>query len=277
MQANDQFTAPLFPVLKFLLGAWKSILAGGVGGAVLAAGYLAVTAPQYEASALISMAQVPATGNANNTNAGPSIASVEDPTFLIERLKMPSTYTPAAIAACGMGQTGMPAEAMSRLIDVTRPRSVGSVIVIRVRKESPQLATQCVNGLFEMIREQQAAMVKPVEEDLQGALVDLEARLSAKQGDHEKAERQGLYQSVFLAKRDELLFLNQQIYTLRRATRRMTPTTLVSPIYARANPVAPQRSLVVIAATLAGLFGGLLLAAGFREAARWRVSAGRGL
>lgn len=277
MQANDQFAVPLFPVLKLLRAAWKSILAGGVGGAALAVGYLAVTAPQYEASALISMAQVPAVGNANGNNAGAVIANIEDPALLIERLKMPSTYTPAAIAACGMGKAGIPAEGMSRLIGITRPRSVGSVIMVRVRKESPQLATQCVSGLFEMVLAQQAAMVKPVEEDLQVALADLEARLSAKQGDLEKAERQGQYQSVFLAKRDELLFLNQQIYTLRRATRSMTPTTLVSPIYARANPVLPQRSLVLIAAIMAGLFGGLLLAVGLREVARWRANAGAGL
>lgn len=275
MQANDQFGALLFPVLKLLCAAWKSILAGSVGGAALAAGYLAVTAPQYEASALISMAQVPATGNASSNSAAISIANIEDPAFLIERLKMHTTYTPAAIAACGMGQGGTPAEAMSGLIRTILPRGVGSAILIMVRKESPQLATQCVNGLFEMIRAQQAAMVKSVEEDQQGALVDLEARLSAISGELEKAERLGLHQLVFLARREELLFLNQQLYTLRRDTRRMKPTTLVSPIYAGAKPVAPQRSLVLIAATLAGLFGGLLLAAG-RRAARWRANVGGG-
>lgn len=273
MSANVLFLAPPLPLLKLLRSAWKTILAGGIVGVVLAGGYLAVSPPQYEARALISMAQIPVAGNASNGSVS-TVTNIEDPVFLIERLKVPSTYTPEAIAACGMGKAEMPAEEVAGLIRAILPRSVGSVILIKVRRESPQLAAQCVNGLFEMIRAQQAEKVKPMEDDLKGALADLEARHSSKQGDLDKAEKQGLYQSVFLAKRDELLFLSQQIYTLRRATQRMMPTALVSPIYAGANPVAPQRSLVLIVATLVGLFGGLLLAVGFREAAHWSVNGG---
>jgi capsular polysaccharide biosynthesis protein len=261
MQANDQFAAPpLRPVLKLLRSAWKVILAGGLGGAALATGYLAVAVPQYEASAMISMAQVPVISNVNINATLVPVANIEEPAFLIERLKMPSTYTPATLEACGMGQSDVAAEAMSRMVVATRSRAVSSVIVISARRESPQLARQCVNGLFEMIRAQQAALAKPIENDLQVELANFRARLAATQGDLEKVERQGLYQSVFLARREELTFLNQQILTLSQVTHRMKPATLSAPIYASANRVAPKRLLVLIAATLAGLFGGLLLA-----------------
>ena len=277
MQIIDQPAPPLFPVVQLLRAAWKTVLAGGFCGAVFAAGYLAVTPPQYEATALISMAQISAAGNVGNSGAL-AIINIEDPAFLIERLKVPSTYTSEAIAACEADQAGMPAEEMAGLVRAIMPRSAGAVILIKTRRESPQLATQCVSALFEMIRSQQAAMVMPVEEDLRGTLADLEARLSAKQSDLEKAERQGQgqYQSIFLAKRDELLFLNQQIYMLHRAIRTITPTTLTAPVYTRTNPVAPQRSLVLIAATLAGLFIGLLLAAAVHNIANGRMDAGRG-
>ena len=175
MSANVLFLAPPLPLLKLLRSAWKTILAGGIVGVVLAGGYLAVSPPQYEARALISMAQIPVAGNASNGSVS-TVTNIEDPVFLIVRLKVPSTYTPEAIAACGMGKAEMPAEEVAGLIRAILPRSVGSVILIKVRRESPQLAAQCVNGLFEMIRAQQAEKVKPMEDDLKGALADLEAR-----------------------------------------------------------------------------------------------------
>lgn len=262
MQANDQFAAPLLlPVLKLLRSAWKVILAGGLGGAALATGYLAVAVPEYEASAMISMAQVPTISNVNvnvNTTLVP-VANIEEPAFLIERLRMPSTYTKAALEACGLGQSDVDAEAMSRMVVANRPRAVNLMIAISVRRDSPQLARQCVNGLFEMIRAQQAALAKPIEDDLQVELANFTARLSATRGDLEKTEKQGLYQSVFLARREELAFLNQQILTLSQVASRIRPATLSAPVHVNSSRVGPKRLLVLIAATLAGLFGGLLL------------------
>lgn len=262
--------AQWFPALKALRNGWKIIVAGVALGALIGAGSMLVMPSVFQATAMISMAQVP---SLNNDRSSPVIAvsNIEEPAFLLERLKIPSTYTPAAIEGCRLIASNMDAESMVRMISVGIPRSVGSVAILRIRAGTPEAAAQCATSLFEMIRIQQETMIKPLELDLQHALSALEKRLSDVQSEMRRAEKEGRYETFFFAKRDELLFLNQQIYALRRGIQRILPTQIVAPVYSPSGPVSPQSVLVLSAATLAGLFLGLLIV-GVREYAGCRTA-----
>ncbi|WP_281661948.1 hypothetical protein [Microvirgula aerodenitrificans] len=260
----------LFPFLKFVRDRWKIIATGAVLGTLVGIGILFTLPPMFEATAAISMAQVPRAGN-GGTEPVPAFYNIEEPAVLIERLKLPSTYSEMALAVCRPpAPEAMTPEAMVRMVSVGVPRSANSVAVIRIRRDSPQTAEKCANALFEMIRSQQEAMAAPVEQDLQYAVVALEARLAEGQNELNRAEKKGRYQTLFFAKRDELLFLNQQIYSLHRAIQRITPAYLIAPVYASPSPVSPPCSLILTATTLAGFLLGFLMA-GFRELSRWHT------
>lgn len=274
MQKKNQNTtsselAQLFPVLRALRNGWKFIVAGGVLGSLIGVFSTVITPPVFQATAMISMAQVPGVSTDRNSPAI-AVSNVEAPALLLERLKIPSTYTPAAIDGCRLIASDMNAEFMVDMITGGVPRSDNSVAILRIRAGTPEAAAKCANSLFEMIRIQQESMIKPLELDLQQALSALEKRLSEVQSEMHRAEKKGRYETFFFAKRDELLFLNQQIYVLRRGIQRILPAKLVAPIYSSSTPVSPQRALVLTAATLAGLFLGLLVA-GIREYAGYRT------
>lgn len=222
-----------------------------------------ILAPVFQATVMISMAKVPSIGNDRNS-AAIAVSNIEEPGFLIERLKIPSTYTPAVIASCRVGSEETNPESMVNMIRAGIPRSVDSVAIIRIKADTPGAATQCADSLFKMIRAQQESMVIPLEQDIKSALSALEKRLSEGQLELRRAERESDYKELFFAKRDELLFLNQQIYVLQRGMKKITPTRIVTPIYANINPVSPSSALVLSVAILVGIFFGFLLV-GFRE------------
>lgn len=255
--APSSVIVQFFPVLRIVRDGWKIIATCVVLGVFAGLGALRVLPPKYQATVMIQMGQVPLDG------AGSS--DIEAALTLIARLNVPSTYSQIDLAACSLAiPEPMSLEAMSDMVSAAVPRSTNSIAVIRIRRESPAAAEKCSNALFEMIRNQQEAMAEPVKQDLQRALAKLEARLAKVQDELSNAEQKGRFEKFFFAKRDELFFLNQQIFSLHREFQRITPARLVSPIYASPRPVSPQLPLIITASTLAGLFLGLVVAS-FRE------------
>ncbi len=257
----------LFPVLKFLRAGWKTIATGGVFGSLVGMGTLLVLPLEFEATAIIVMAQVPRVGN-GSAESVIAVSNIEEPALLIERLKLPSTYSNMAMSGChNSDQEAISPEDMVRMVSLGVPRNTNSAVVIRIRRDSIQAAEKCATALFEMIATQQEAMATPMKQELLQAMVALEARLSEGRDELSRAEKNGKYQTLFFAKRDELIFLHHQLYSFHREIQRRTPAHLASPVYARPRSVTPQRSLVLGAATLAGFLLGLLVA-GFREFTR---------
>lgn len=251
----------LFPIIGFLKRSWRTIIAGGLLGLLSGAGYLAFQPPVYQATVMISMAQVPSHRDYS------AFSNIEEPLFLVERLKIPSTYTTQVINACKGSDEEMPPESMVQMISGGVPRAIASVAFIRIRRESPEMSERCANALFNMIRIQQDSFVRPVEEDLKRTLNSLRKRQEGLTNELNFAEKQGRYETLFFAKRDELIGLSQRIFDLNRGVEKITPTSLVAPIYVSPNPIMPIRILVMTAMTLAGVFLGLMVAS-FRELLR---------
>lgn len=251
----------LFDIFSVIKDKWKTILGVGFAGVIVSGGFLIVVPPQYEAYALVEMAQVRTTNTSNNADVPPSI-SIETPAMLVERLKSPSTYTSEVIKTCGLvGQLDSP-EGMAEMAKTALTKNLISVVSINVRRGSPDQAKQCVEAVFEMIRSQQADLVKPYQAEWKTTLTKLQSRLRENDAFVAKAEKVGLYQTIYLAKRDESTQLKQQIDELERALSRNIQTRLVSPIYASSNPVFPKRTLALALGAMVGLMVGLLVVLG---------------
>ncbi len=259
----------LADILAFLQDAWKTILGVGIAGGLAGGGFLALTPAQYEAGAMIEMAQIRTSG----PNGGSVMNPIEPPALLIERLKNPSAYTPEAIQACAVGASPFKGEQMAGLVKASIPKNVNTVAELKVRRGTPALAEQCAKGLFEMVSRQQAALLKPQQEDMRATLAGLQTRLGENQNYVAKAEKAGLSGMSYLARRDESMYLIQQIDELQRALARDVQARLVSPVYASPQKVAPNSRLILAVGAMGGLMLGLLFTLGRRVLQQQRAAA----
>lgn len=259
----------LADILGFLQDNWTTIAGVGLAGLLAAGGFLAVAPAKYEAQVMVEMAQIRA-GGPNGTSA---MNPIEPPQLLIERLKNPNTYTAQAVQACAGGDAQMSGATMAGLVKASIPRNVNHVVEIKVRRATPALAQQCAQGLFEMIQRQQADLVKPQQEEMRRTLAGLVTRFSENQNYVLKAEKAGLYNVMYLARRDETMYLIQQIDDLQRALARDAQARLVSPVYATPYAVWPKTALTLALGVMGGLMAGLLFALGRRVLRQQRAAA----
>ena len=258
----------LADVLAFLLDTWKTILGVGIAGGLASGGFLVLAPAQYEAEAMIEMAQIRVSG----PNGGSIMSPIEAPALLIERLKNPTAYTPEAIQACAAGEPLFDGESMAKLVKTSIPKNVTAVAELKVRRSTPALAEQCAKGLFDMVGRQQTALLKPQQEEMRATLAGLQTRFGENQNYVAKAEKAGLYGMVYLARRDESMYLTQQIDELQRALARDAQARLVSPVYASPQQVFPKRSLTLVLGLMGGLMLGLLFTLGRRVLQQQRTA-----
>lgn len=246
-------------IIDFLMESWKTIVGVGLLSLLGSVGFLAVTPNQYEATAQIQMAQISANNN-NNTN--PLGVNVEDPSLLMARLKLPTTYSAAEIKACGLEGQKMPAESIVSMSKFSAVKGVSSIIELKIRMESREQAVLCAQALFENIRESQNQIIKPYIEEAKGLLTKYKARLKEAQELVTRADKSGAALSAaYLANRDEVKFLTDESIRLNTFVTAgdARQAKLVSPIYASEAAVFPKKKITLMMGLLAGLFLGLLL------------------
>jgi hypothetical protein len=258
----------LADVLAFLQDTWKTILGVGIAGGLASGGFLALAPAQYEAEAMIEMAQIRVSG----PNGGSVMNPIEAPALLIERLKNPTAYTPEAIQACAAGEATFTGEQMAGLVKASIPKNVSAVVELKVRLSTPAIAAQCAKGLFDMVSRQQAALLKPQQEEMRATLASLQTRFGENQNYVAKAEKAGLSGMVYLTRRDEAMYLTQQIDELQRALARDAQARLVSPVYASPHQVSPKRRLTLVLGLMGGLMLGLLFTLGRRVLQQQRTA-----
>ncbi len=245
-------------ILDFLLESWKTIFATGLVGLLGAAGFIAVTPSQYEATAQIQMMQISPNNN-NNTN--PLGVNVEDPNLLMARLKLPSSYDLNEVKACGIDQENSPAELLTGLVKLSPVKGVGSIVELKIRMQSKDQAINCAQAVFENIRESQNAIVKPYVEEAKTLLIKYQARLSEAQSLVSRADKSGsALSAAYLANRDEVKFLTDESVRLNTfiTSGDARQAKLVAPIYASDIPVFPKKKISLLVGMLAGLFLGVL-------------------
>ncbi len=252
-------------IIDFLIESWKTIVGAGLLGLLCAVGFLAVTPNQYEATAQIQMAQISANNNNNNNNnnnINPLGINVEDPSLLMARLKLPTTYSAAEIKACGLEGQKMPAESIVLMSKFSAVKGVSSIVEIKIRMESREQAVVCAQALFENIRESQNLIIKPYIEEAKSLLTKYRARLKEAQELVTRADKSGAALSAaYLANRDEVKFLTDESIRLNAfvTSGDARQAKLVSPIYASEAAVFPKKKIALMVGLLAGLFLGLLM------------------
>jgi LPS O-antigen subunit length determinant protein (WzzB/FepE family) len=266
---EDEIT--LKDIVDFVVESWKAILATGIVGILGAVGYIFVTPNQYEATAQIQMAQISASNNKTN----PLSIDIEDPNLLMARLKFPTSYSALEIKACGLESSTAASEALAAAAKFSTVKGVGSMIELKINRDSKEIAVACAQSLFENIKASQNQIIKPYIEEAKTLLVRYQDRLTNSQSLVSRADKSGAALSAaYLANRDEVKFLTEEILRLNTfiTTADTQQARLVSPIYASDIPVAPKKRIVLIAGLFAGLFLGLLLMLGKRVYKAYKVS-----
>jgi capsular polysaccharide biosynthesis protein len=207
------------------------------------------------------MAQIGATNYNNNIN--PLGINIEEPALLISRLSSPTSYTPEAIAACGLSGQANAGLALSKSIKLTPAKGVASVVDIKTFGGTPQSAQQCLQAVFDLVKTTQSQIVTPYIEEAKVKLVDDEDRLQKAKDLVARSDKSGAaIGASYLSTRDEIRYLLDEITSLRNVvtSNQNLATRMVAPIYASDVPIAPKKRMVLASGLLGGLFLGLLLA-----------------
>ena len=264
----------LVDILRFLKSAYKAIAIFGLAGVVSAIAYLALTPNQYEASVQITMAQI---GAANNNNISPLGVNIEEPALLISRLSSPTSYTPEAIAACGLSGQANAGVSLSKSIKLTPAKGVASVVELKTFGGTPQAAQDCALGVFELIKTTQAQIVAPYIEEAKVKLGDDEDRLQKAKDLVARSDKSGSAMSAsYLSTRDEIRYLLDEITALKNVvtSNQNRATRMVAPIYASDAPIAPKNRIALAAGLFGGLFLGLLIALARQMALKLKSASG---
>lgn len=251
----QQFTRD--DVARFISSAWKFVLAGGIAGGLLVAAYTAFTPYKYGATAVVKMAQVPMLAPAG----GYIRENVETPTFLVEKLKTPSLYTPEVMAACATQAEPFPGEALVDRLSFTA-RNPDNVVSVAVRADSATIAKACATAVVGIIRDLQAAESKLTLDSLHRALKVTQARMADGRASLAALEKGGPQQQIaYLALRDELAYLGKRMDEITTALDLQTDARLAAPIHAPPDAVFPRRpEQLLVIGIIAGMLAGFLLA-----------------
>jgi len=243
-------------IIDFLMEFWKTILGVGLLGLLGAIGFLAFMPNQYEATTQIHMAQIP-----SDSYNGLLGLNVEDPSILIARLQMPSSYTEDNLKACGLDQERNSSEELVKLAKVSVIKGNANSIELRIRLKSKDKVINCSKSLFESIRDHQNNIMKPYIEEATILLLKNQVRLQETQSLLVRADKSGLALSAaYLATRDEVKLLVDENIRLNNliSAKDTRQARLISPIYASDNPVFPKKIISLLVGLLTGLFLGIL-------------------
>lgn len=262
-------------IIDFLIESWKSIAVAGVLGIVGATAFLWVTPNQYQATAQIQMAQISATNNSIN----PLGVNIEEPNLLMARLKLPSTYSNQEIKACGLEWSRKPSENLANAAKFSAVNGVGSLIELKINRDSKEVAVACVQSIFENIKASQNQIIKPYIEEAKILLIKYQDRLSNIQSLVSRVDNkpEAPLFAVYLIHYEEVKFLTEEIQRLNTfiVTAKKRQAKLVAPIYVSDKPVSPKKKNSLIQGLLAGLFSGLLFVIARRTWRNYNLNATR--
>ena len=256
----------LLDIFLFFKNEYQFIVGFALLGFVGTALYLWTVPKQYEVSGKIKMAQI---ANLNNNNFNPLGINIEEPQELIARMALPTSYPKETIALCGLAEEKDAAGALiTKKARFSLSRGLGGTVTLEIRDASKEAAEACANAIFELIKTTQDQLIAPYIEEASKKLIIEKERLSRATQFIAKANESGVAASAaYLATRDEIRYLLDQISTLQARTNgnESRAARLVAPIYVNDQPVAPQKRNGLLLGLLLGGFLGLLLAV----ARRW--------
>lgn len=241
----------------FLLEYWKLIISAGLIGLIVGLGIIFFVPNQYEAIAHVKVAQI----GVDTTN--PVVTNLEDPNLLITRMKWPSFYSSENMKICDLGESKNHGESLVNLVKVSTLKGINSIIELRIRMNSRDQSINCLQAVFQNIRQSQSNILKPYIYQSEILLLDYQTRLKNVHNFINKAdESNSELSAIYLISRDEIKFLTAEILRLKGiiGSGQNRGAELVAPIYASEAPVSPNKKQSLLIGLLGGLFLGVLFA-----------------
>ncbi len=259
-------------IIDFLVESWIVIILLtllGLTGSVI---YLWMTPAQYQASAQIITAQIPA----NNSSGSNFLAvNVEDPLLLRARFKSPAIYSAKEIKACGFENSSHPSELLASAVKFLPVKEVNGLIQLKINRGSRESALACAQAVFESIKASQDQISAPYVQEFKEQL----ARHQKKIGNAESSLGPGrvpveMLSTLQFIRYDEMKYLSEEILRLKTflITVNLRQTKLASPIYASVEPVLPKKNVRLIIGLVTGLILGLIFTIGKRIIGNYKLS-----
>lgn len=245
-------------MIQLLTQSWRIFLVTEILCIFAAGTYIFFTPIQFEAIANIQMAEINISEDSNVSTLIP----VEEPSLLIARMRQPTSYTNKEIDGCGLNNLANGAEVLANNVMISPIKGVKSVVELKIRMNSRDLAVSCVNVLFEAIQDRQNKLAQVYVDEIK-TLITLNAN------EFKKLEGASLLTDEALSgisKRHTLVnngnFILFQIVKLNKtlASSLHRKTKLIAPVYGAAKEISPPKKNILIISFFAGLFLSLMFA-----------------
>lgn len=246
-------------ILYFLMESWKKIAMLGLLGLFSSFTWLLLTPSQYEAIAYVKLVQF------DGINQRSSLGiKFEDVNTLIFRLKLPGTFSDKEVQACNPEKSKFSTHALdNRVIKLNVSKSAPSLIELKIRGKSKDVALTCAQAIFEFIRDSQNATKKPYIEELRALLLKNQIRINDLSAEiSEKYKRDDEISIAYLINRDDLRFFRSETIRLNALLTLGDEeyATLISPTTVSDNPVSPNKISILVLGLFCGMLLGLLYA-----------------
>lgn len=159
----------LYDLWQVLAEGWRWIVGGIIAGAIAAAGYLAVTPPQYEAMALIQIGQIGQIGALGQLGSAP----VESPARVVERIMFP-TFTKTMVTKLGWGDDDVRGAVYASSL-TAKPVKSTDLVELKTRGLTREDAANSLKATIEYLALLHKTVAQPVMESLEAELKEISA------------------------------------------------------------------------------------------------------
>lgn len=242
-------------MIQLLTKSWKIFLVTEMLCIFAAGVYIFFTPIQFEAIANIQMAEINISGD--NSSA---LIPVEEPSLLIARMRQPTSYTQKEIDGCGLNNVANGAEVLANNVMITPIKGVKSVVELKVRMNSKDLAVSCVNELFEVIRDRQNQLTQVYVDEIKTLNT-----LNVQEFKKFVGASLPIEENLFGVSNGQLLINNSSylLFEIARLNRILASSThrktkLIAPVYGATKEISPPKKNILIVSFFAGLFLSLM-------------------
>lgn len=241
--ANDEIS--LKDIIDFFRRNFKLIIFFGGVGLILSILYLTIKPVIYEAKWQMQMA-----------------LNSEDPVSLIQRLRMPTTYTLMVRQRCGMPENGEFREFLDGILKLEAVKNVTGQVELKVFAPNAERAKKCAESVAELIETQQRDLIEYKLQGRDELLAMLQATLNKEIALYGGLNKYEIGSLKYIAKLERISGLNTRIDNLKEELlmSQKHPAKLISPIYVPSTPVQSRTNLIVSLGLLTGILMGILFA-----------------
>jgi len=244
-------------MIQLLIHSWKIFLVTQILCIFAAGAYLFFTPKQFEAIANIQMAEINVDGGNLST-----LIPVEETSLLIARMRQPTSYSKKEIDGCGFSNLANSGQLLANTVMISPVKGVKSVVELKIRMNSKDLAVSCVKVLFEAIQDSQNKLTQVYIDEVKMLMTLNVNDIKKAKGTPSLIGEDLTGVSMRHIPINDYDPLVAEIIRLNKvlASASFRKTKLISPIYGEAKEISPKKKNILIISFFIGLFLSLMLA-----------------